>query len=273
MNCERCQAELEDFLYGELSDSRTSEIRSHLTACGACAAVRDALESENELFAHYYEQTAIDPPAEMWEVIRDRIRAQAVRQPQKERAGGWMSGATSAGLFAWLFRPALLRQASFAILLIVLSVAVTTLILNRDKKDSGEVASIDKPPASTSPQPSATIAPELPPSPKPTQPVKRRVEPPVKRLSEQEVINLQIARAEREYQNAINMLDRAIAKRKDTFDPELIRQYESSLALIDSSIAASRRAMRERPTDLAAGQFLLAAYARKVELMQDIAMR
>ncbi len=45
------------------------------------------------------------------------------------------------------------------------------------------------------------------------------------------------------------------------------------LTLIDDSINASRRALRERPDDPAAGQFLLAAYAKKLDLMQDIAMK
>jgi len=86
-------------------------------------------------------------------------------------------------------------------------------------------------------------------------------------------MNRQIARAEREYQKAVGMLDQVIAKRRDRLDPELIKQYESSLALIDDSIAASRRSMQERPGDPTAGQFLLAAYARKLDLMQDMAMR
>jgi tetratricopeptide (TPR) repeat protein len=87
------------------------------------------------------------------------------------------------------------------------------------------------------------------------------------------LMNRQIARAEREYQKAIRLLDQAIAKQRDRLDPALIRQYESSLALIDDSIAASRRALRERPDDPTAGQFLLAAYAKKLDLMQDIAMK
>jgi glycerol-3-phosphate cytidylyltransferase-like family protein len=86
-------------------------------------------------------------------------------------------------------------------------------------------------------------------------------------------MNRQIARAEREYQKAIRMVDQAIAKQRDRLDPELIKQYESSLALLNDSIAASRRALRERPDDPIAGQFLLAAYAKKLDLMQDIAMK
>jgi Putative zinc-finger len=278
MSCELCRSELEDFLYGELSESRASEIRAHLAGCGACASARDDLERENELFARYYEQTASEPSAEMWGAIRERIRAEAVssqRQPshEQEDARGWFSGWAGSGAFAWLFRPSILRQAAFSLLLIALTVAVTTWVLKRGSEEDKTTVKRETPAPS---QPPPAAAPPLPvPAPKRSQRAIRRVVPP--QPSDQGLINQQIgqqiARAEREYRNAIRLLDSAIAKRKEGFDPELIRQYESSLALIDSSIAASRRALRERPNDLAAGQFLLAAYARKVELMQDFSMR
>jgi hypothetical protein len=282
MSCELCRSELEDFLYGELSDARVSEIRAHLAGCRACASVRDDLKHENELFARYYEQTAIEPSAEMWEAVRERIRTEAapLRNQETGRTGGgvqaWLfsSWLFSSWLFkSWLFRPAILRQAAFSLLLIALTVVVTTWVLKRerdkiDEKSDKVTVRVDDPtpaPATPTPQvmPPASRAPEAVP----------RVRPRVRRLTDQGMINLQIARAELEYRNAIRLLDGAIAKRKEGFDPELIRQYESSLALIDDSIAASRRALRERPNDLAAGQFLLAAYARKVELMQEFSMR
>jgi hypothetical protein len=60
-------------------------------------------------------------------------------------------------------------------------------------------------------------------------------------------------------------------RHRENFAPGLLKQYESSLALIDNSIAESRRALRARPEDAASGQFLLSAYAKKLELMQEIA--
>jgi Putative zinc-finger len=275
MSCELYRSELEDFLYGELSESRASEIRAHLASCGACASARDDLERENELLARYYEQTAIDPSAEMWEAIRGRIRAEALPSRRQEDAGGWFAGLAGGPAFAWLFRPSILRQAAFSLLLIALTVAVTTWVLKRDKDENIITEKKETPAPRQSPQVITTPMPA--PSPERPQQAARRVARPARRLSDQGLINQQIgqqiARAEREYRNAIRLLDSAIANRKEGFEPELIKQYESSLALIDSSIAASRRALRERPNDLAAGQFLLAAYARKVELMQDFSMR
>jgi anti-sigma factor RsiW len=302
MNCERCKNELEDFLYGELGEARAAEVRAHLGDCAVCAALRDEIERENELFGRFYEQTSIEPSAEMWEAIRARINSEAREQAQIGR-GAWSpafrllnSGSLKAGLhalfrrarsvaFGRLLAPATLRQAAFAALLIGLSVAATTIYLKLRESGSknfvnkGEKTAPVPPPqqgAMPSPSPSVDIAGAGPnngaPMLKGVQPQINRVAPP-RRLTDQELMNRQIARAEREYQKAIILLDQAIAKQRDRLDPALIKQYESSLALIDDSINASRRAFRERPDDPTAGQFLLAVYAKKLDLMQDIAMK
>jgi len=283
MNCERCQTELEDFLYGELRPARSAEIWAHLSACAVCSAARAELERENEVFAQFYEQTAIEPAAEMWQAIRARIGEERLGQSRVENQTGWLKRLRG-GTFGWLLVPALLRQVAFAILLIALSVVVTTIFLKRSERGEKDVADSG---AKATPTPQPTLAPTPAPSPsnelaggsekarptpKANQPAVDRVVP-KPQLTDQELMNRQVARAEREYQKAVRMLDQAIAKRRNTLDPALVKEFEASLALIDSSIAASRRALRERPDDPTAGQFLLAAYAKKVELMQDIAMK
>lgn len=284
MNCQRCQTELEDFLYGELSERLAGEMRAHLAACAACSAVRDELESENQLFAKFYEQTAIEPTGEMWGAIRDHIASEPVRQAQaetklQEKLGWWKS------LIGGLLTPVVMRQAALALLLVALSVTATMVLMKRD--DSKQTVAREDPKQNLTPTPQITVTPKSAPSPtsdvatagavKPVrpapvnQPLSTRREP-VQQLSDQELLARQLAKAEREYQGAIKMLDRAIARRRDNIEPEAFKQYEGSLALIDNSIAQSKRALRNQPNDLAAGQFLLAAYAKKVELMQTIAM-
>jgi anti-sigma factor RsiW len=304
MNCERCKNELEDFLYGELGEAPAAEVRAHLADCAVCAALRDVIERENELFGQFYEQTSIEPAAEMWEAIRARISSEARERAQIDRAawspafrpfdsGGLRAGLDAlfrmarAGAFGRLLAPAMLRQAAFAAMLVALSVAATTIYLKLGEKaprdvarGGGEAAPTQPPRQSVTPTPSPSI--DLPRDGEKPNDVARTpkgVKPPVnpaappRQLTDQELMNRQIARAEREYQKAIRLLDQAIAKQRDRLDPALIKQYESSLALIDDSIDASRRAFRERPDDPIAGQFLLAAYAKKLDLMQDIAMK
>jgi anti-sigma factor RsiW len=307
MNCDLCKNELEDFLYGELNEARAAEVRAHLGNCAACAALRDELDRENEIFGRFYEQTSIEPSSEMWEVIRARISSRAEGAAQIDRhiewrRRGWLegllarassraSGKTTIGSLAL----ARLRQAAFAALLVVLSVAATLVYVkiylkplendadNNVAGRSEKTAPIPPPRQVATPAPSPSI--DIAgaglnnniTTPKSAQPQANRGgtprQPINQQLADQELINRQIARAEREYQKAIRLLDRAIARQRDRLDPALIKQYESSLALIDDSINASRRALRERPDDPIAGQFLLAAYARKLGVMQDMAMK
>lgn len=270
MNCERCQLELEDFLYGELTERAAAEMRQHLAVCQACAAESVRLESENALFAEFYEQTAIEPAAESWEAVRARIAAESFHVVQQEKASWWRT------MFAGLAFPSLARQIAFALVLVVVSVIATMWLMRRD--DGNRVAEAMPTPTVTPrinvPEPVSTPTNELAqtelPKPRPQvvrQPVSTRP------LSESDALAQQLAKTEREYQNTIKLLERAIAKRRDNFSPEAFKKYESSLALIDSSIVQSRRALNQQPDDLAARQFLLAAYARKVELMQVIAMQ
>jgi hypothetical protein len=296
MNCELCRIELEDFLYGELGEARADKVRAHLRGCAECRAVRAGLEREAEIFAAYYEQNAPEPGAEMWEAVRSRIGEEPRRAPQAAGLFGRLREWFAAGSLGTLLTPATLRQAAFAALLVMLSVGATTLYfkLKGGEPTSETVRSEPTP----QPQPSPSQQPPSPhPSPSPSRlegaphpqiaaggaetnrgQIAASAQTTVKRAapqppSEGEVINAQVARAVREYQGAVKLLERAVAKRKQELDPNAVAQYESSLALIDESIAASRRALREHPTDPTAARFLLAAYSKKVELMQEIAMR
>ena len=283
INCDNCQADLEDFLYGELSESRSTEIRSHLSGCESCAALRTELERENEVFADFFEQTAIDPSEELWQSIRTRIG----NKPVTQKNPGWLGRLFNGEVLALFLSPAVFRQVAFAVILVALTVTATVVYLKRNASQTQMVAQNHieqaKTPQSTvvpvvkesgNPAEPATGQNDQPPQQRPMViPAVNRPAPPVGEVSERDLISRQIRRAENEYRGAIRMLDRAIARRSDSFDPELIRQYQSSLALIDDSISQSRLALRRTPDDAAAGQFLLAAYARKVELMQDIAMR
>jgi anti-sigma factor RsiW len=144
MNCDHFKNELEDFLYGELGEARAAEMRAHLGNCAACAAVRDEIDRENDIFGRFYEQTSIEPAAEMWQSIRARINSEDRERPRVETDRGLP------GLSALLdrlraarlpFGPAALRQAAFAALLVVLSVAATTIYLKLgEKKEANNLA-------------------------------------------------------------------------------------------------------------------------------------
>lgn len=295
MDCERFQIELEDLLDGELEGRRAAKLRAHLESCADCRQVERELRREAEVFARYRAENELTPSPAMWEAIRDRIRTEA---PAPAPRSSWRDRLAMGALFGMLLRPAVLRQVAAAAALVVLTVAATIFFTGRfadQNGDGGNVAVVAPSPAPSAspaltPQPdkdaqSGAAASEIArvqdgaPTPSATpKSAPKNLSRPLpktlpKRLSDEEVIRAQVARAEREYVNAIRLLDRAIAERKGQIDPKVFAQYESSLALIDESIARSRRALHEQPGDAAAGSFLLAAYARKVELMQEIALR
>ncbi|MEY4168603.1 MAG: hypothetical protein RIR52_2427 [Acidobacteriota bacterium] len=271
MLCELVQKALPDFLDGELTGRRGARVQAHLDTCHDCQTVRLKIEAEKAAFLAYYECTAIEPPEGMWMAIRGGIQASEGSHYIESRPRGWwsrMEEVTSRAV-SW--------QALYAVLLIVVSVFATRYVVKPDGGKPSGVANVVSVPKLAEPD-SATLSTSSPPtSPSPAAP------PPVlpqrlpvfkeRRLTEEEIIRQQIARAEREYQRAVLLLSQAIARRRDTLDPGVVRQYESSLSLIDDSIRQSHRALQEMPNDVGAGQFLLGAYARKIELMQDVALR
>ena len=291
MNCEICQLELEDLISGELPSRRAQELRSHLADCSECREHRLALERELEMFSLYYDQTASEPRPEMWASIRERLREESgSREFQKVVE---LKAGRDVGLLAWLRRPVFLRQLSAALALVVLTVLVTMFFVSRRDGDGGQIVSTVGPsPKASSPSPNGNsnggpaVSPTVGSTPgvvtatddRPPAPVVARKEttvapPRTRTLTDQEMIQEQLKRTEREYVAAIKMLDQAIVKRKGSIDSEAYKQYEASLALIDDSIDKSRAALRTRAGDPVVGQFLIAAYARKVELMQEIALQ
>jgi len=254
MNCEKCRDEMDDYLSGDLDRASSVRVRTHLESCPECSMALDDLERENRLYAEFFDQTAVEPVPGSWTAIRDRIRQESVKP------------SVFSSLMAWLARPMVLQQAAFAVVLVVLSVAITLYFVRRTDERPPAVAVDVKPQPVKVVEPTPTVTPEVAPAPRRSE---RRSRP----VSEKDLLAAQVERAEREYLGAIRLLDRAIARRRDEIDPDVLRHYEASLALIDQSIESSRMAFRENRTDLNASSFLIAAYSRKVELMQDIALR
>jgi hypothetical protein len=75
--------------------------------------------------------------------------------------------------------------------------------------------------------------------------------------------------AERHYLAAIQSLNEAFAAGKEGQPPQVVELFDRSLSVIDATIQACRRAVFEEPDDLEARSYLLAAYTRKVTLLDS----
>ena len=75
--------------------------------------------------------------------------------------------------------------------------------------------------------------------------------------------------AERYYQQAIKSLSEAFAAEKGALAPQVTELFERNLSVIDATIRSCRRAVLEEPDDLEARTYLLAAYTRKLTLLDS----
>ena len=75
--------------------------------------------------------------------------------------------------------------------------------------------------------------------------------------------------AEGFYQQAIKSLGEAFAAGKGVLAPEVVELFDRNLSVIDSTIQACRAAVRAEPDDLEARNYLLAAYTKKITLLDS----
>jgi hypothetical protein len=79
-----------------------------------------------------------------------------------------------------------------------------------------------------------------------------------------------VREAEQKYLAAIGILARDAHRRRSQFDQAELAQFDQALAAVDRTIAGTRRAVREHPTDPVAVQYMLAAYAKKVDVLRQM---
>ncbi len=248
MNCKECRRLLEDYHDHELSERKSDAVRVHLGGCARCAAELRILESERALFERYRANQADEAAASGsgWESVQERISRldeRATSRPHRVPDGGG---------FGWLrsfMGSPLLRQAAYATLLIAVSVAGTLIMVRRDRSSTPQTL------VSGPAQHQGKVVPAA---------------------AEADNAGLDSAmravrRAEQEYIQAIQLLNEIVDRRKPSLDPRLVREMELNLKSIDQSIAATRRAYYERPSDPELAQYMLAAYSKKVELLQELA--
>jgi len=75
--------------------------------------------------------------------------------------------------------------------------------------------------------------------------------------------------AESYYEKAIAALSEAFAAEKGALGPQVAELFEHNLSVIDATIQACRAAVTAEPDDLEARNYLLAAYTRKLTLLDS----
>jgi hypothetical protein len=80
-----------------------------------------------------------------------------------------------------------------------------------------------------------------------------------------------VREAESKYLAAIRMLSEDVNRKRTRLDPQVAARFDETLATIDRSIAETRRTVFQQRNDPVAVQYMLSAYAKKVEVMREMA--
>ena len=281
---------LEDYHYGELDDVTAARLMAHLRGCGDCSSALAEIEQENQVYQAYADsmERELDVTPAMWEGVRTRLNeAPSVTSAQP----GLLTrlGQSLSVIFA-SFSPAM-RQVAFAAVIVVISVSGTLLVVKMmGNKQQSTIAeqTPQKPvlPPESPKQVPTTSNPDLVATDKTN---KQQELPKPKRQQEkatekdsfinvdaknadpsQIALEQRIQKLRKEYVEAIDILSTSVNKRKSKLDPKLLAVFNRNLNIVNETIAATRKAYTANPTDAELAQYMLTAYAKKVELLQEI---
>jgi hypothetical protein len=280
MKCEECQQFLEEYIDGELEMRLAAQVSAHASSCSDCSKAYEELKQEQGLYTHYQRDIEVTPA--LWAGVEARIRQEKAAR-SSGMLGGWFE--RLAGLFATpRFSPAL------AAALVLLAIGATVFVMsvmnsrnnnqplatNPTQQDNGNPNNANRSVEAPVPKPEVKRE-ELAGTDKPPIVEKENKPAPQKQLvakaPPKQADPAQLVReAEQKYLAAISILSRDVNRRRSQIDPTVLARFDSALADIDRAIKETRRVVREHPDDPVALQYLLSAYAKKVDTLRDMAL-
>jgi hypothetical protein len=304
MKCEDCLAIIEEYFDAELNGRESKKIAEHLVACGTCNEVYESLEQEQQLYAHYERDVEITPA--LWQGVQARLKQESARQEISqpgvvERLRKFFTDAFHAPRFSPALAGLLVVVAVGVTVLVmnyVNSPSDKTISAKGNRNSSGPdsptQANVNQAPQSTpgliadkageKDKDEIIKLPENNPIPKKEEevrstPVAVKTEAtnqrqlPVEKVASKTpstTAESLLRDAEQKYIAAIAILQRDFDKRRSSLDPKLVAKLDASLASIDRTIAETRKAVRQNFDDPIAVQYMLTAYAKKVEVLRDV---
>jgi hypothetical protein len=291
MKCDDCLAIIEEYFDAELGERDSAKVAEHIAVCAGCNEVYQSLQQEQQLYVHY--QRDVEVTSVLWQGVQSRIRQEAARQEIGQQPGvvERLRRFFTETFHAPRFSPAL------AAMLVVIAVGATVLVMKYVNSNSPTPTIAENNTNSTNPAPASdgnrNAAPQPPPNqiadvptsgdkdapenaPKVRQtPVKvpvgaTRSPQTVAAVKPNATAEDLLRDAEMKYIKAIVILERDFDKRRSKLDAKLVAKLDNSLASIDRTIAETRKAVHQNPGDPIALQYMLTAYAKKVEVLKDV---
>jgi hypothetical protein len=274
MRCEECQFLIEGYFDGELDPATSALVATHIESCRSCNSQLEQLAVEHRTYGSY--ERSLSTSQALWVRVRDSISEEQVK-PSASLA--WPERFKIA--VSNLFVPRFSIPVSVAVLLFgIVSTVAVMKYLDR-KQTPGAIASVSQPlptkkAAAKEPggaeESKGKVTEDLPAS--STQEPPKHLVPRregVSAVARRTTTPSQLVRdAEKNYLNAIALLTRDVAKRPSQLDPETRAKLDEALVSIDRTISATRKAVRKDPNDPLVVQYMLTAYAKKVDVLKEM---
>lgn len=287
MKCEECLQWLEPFFDNEADDLISDRISKHIAGCDACARRYENLSREQEFFRRH--EYNVEAPHAFWKGVSARIA------DENAARAGWFPRTWQTRLLSLLtiftaprFSPVLTSA------LVLVAIVITIGFMREggapESAQDEMITSTAESPAIIAPARSDITQNEI----KEDAPSSGIViDAPVvaarkATAAKSKIHNVKASRksshapreptpaalirdAERKYLTAIAMLTENAERRRLHLDAGTAARFEQTLAAVDRTIAGTRRAARENPEDPVAAQFMLMSYAKKVDVLREMA--
>jgi hypothetical protein len=299
MKCEECLQVIEDYFDGELEERAATHVRRHLTDCEACARALEALADEHNLYVLYTREVEVAPA--LWTAVAARIREEGAAR-RAPLLGRWRQ--RLAELFG---TPRLSPALTFALLILAVGATAGLMKFMQSRTAQTEPVAQQRPsiPAPSMPKAGGGGADsrgaetesdkegydvetdkgqsarrgdgeseyKAPPILKTADVwADRRAVVRPEGLTGKDSPDQLVREAEQKYMAAIAMLSRDAKRRRTQLEPDMRVRFDQTLAAVDRTISETRRAARRQPDDPVAVQYMLAAYAKKVEVLKEMAV-
>ncbi len=298
MKCEECLSSLELLFDGELDAPTAELLKSHMAVCASCASAYHQLNREQDFFLRY--ECDVAAALTFWNNVQAKITPEGIARPtwSLHQLHRWPANVFRE-FSALRFTPTL----TAIIVLVAIGITVgsmkvisppdNTLALRNESAavilpspdESSKVADpVNRAENKTGSEAESKAEKAVPRQvmtlnneakkvkavlPTSDEDVRRTSRKPSLLVHDQTPDQL-IRDAEQKYLRAIAMLSHNVSRRRSRLDPETALRFEQTLAAVDRTIAGTRRAVRENPEDPVAIQYMLMAYAKKVDVLRQM---
>lgn len=283
MRCEECQPLIEQYFDGELTEPAAGLVAGHIAICASCARVYRRLEREQDFCLRHEGDVEVSPA--FWPGVFAKAAQDQVSRPAWNFHSFWdRLRETLSKIGALRIGP--LSTAVIVLLTVGATAGVMRYIYSRER--GTEQATVSHAPrvnvapgtaqgraedvAGNKGEPrivNRTRGESNSPSEAGGSAVRRHDLKPAASRRRQAPEEL-VREAEQKYLAAIALLSRDANRRRSRLDAEAAAQFDQTLAVIDRAIAGARRAARGRPDDPVAVQYMLTAYAKKVDVLRQM---